>query len=169
MRVRSTGWAWVAIAAVAVAALAAQAVSAGEFTLEVAAGASDRLDTPVSAVLELPAKPSPDVSAMLRGPGGTVPGQLEAIEGNQVRLWWIVGSLKAGQKATYRATIEAKPAAEKGFAFRFPLRTATRTGVWTYPSGRCAFPMMAMISSRRFSHWRFGSIARTPHTASIHL
>jgi len=91
------------------AVLAAQPLVAGEIVLKVAAGKSNRIETPVCAEIALPADlanvPPGELTVQLEGPGGKTPGQVvPAAEKGKAVLWWIV-SLKAGQKAAYRATI----------------------------------------------------------------
>ncbi len=101
------------LAALAMLALPARAV---EVTLEVEAGDSDRVETPVCAPIALPAAPGADVAVEVEGPGGKVPGQLvPGAEKGSTMLAWLV-SLKKGEKATYKARIE-KGEAPKGFAF----------------------------------------------------
>ncbi|HUT35510.1 MAG TPA: DUF6807 family protein [Planctomycetota bacterium] len=98
----------------AVLALPARAV---EVTLEVEAGDSDRVETPVCAPIMLPAAPGPDVAVEVEGPGGKVPGQLVPGAGKgSTMLCWLV-SLKKGEKATYKAKIEKGEPPDKGFAF----------------------------------------------------
>ncbi len=89
-----------------------------EVTLEVEAGDSDRLETPVFAPITLPATPGPDLAVEVEGPGGKVPGQLvPGAEKGTTMLFWLV-SLKRGQKASYKAKIEKGDAPSKGFAFQ---------------------------------------------------
>jgi len=96
-----------------VALAAARPLAAVEVTFEVDAGESDRVETPVSAPITLPAAPGPDVVVEVDGPGGKAPGQLvPGPEKGQWTLCWLV-SLNKGQKATYKATIEkGKPSGE---------------------------------------------------------
>jgi len=101
------------LAVLAVFALPARAV---EVTLEVEAGDSDRVETPVCAPIMLPATPGLDVAVEVEGPGGKVPGQLvPGAEKGSTMLAWLV-TLKKGEKATYKAKIE-KGTPPKGFAF----------------------------------------------------
>jgi len=118
----------------AAALMVAQAALGAEFTLEVAAGASDRAATPVCVDLDeariLATMPMDkrlplavlvahgEVTATVTGRGGAVPAQVEALGEGKARLWWILGELAAGQKATLKARIQRRKApADKGFAF----------------------------------------------------
>lgn len=104
--------------AVAVLALAALPARAVEVTLEVEAGESDRVETPVCAPIALPAALGPDVVVEVEGPGGKAPGQLIPGTGKgSATLVWLV-SLKKGEKATYRARIEKGAPPENAFAFQ---------------------------------------------------
>jgi len=134
MSARNTLRALALAAMVAVVLAAPQLLIASEFAIEVAGGGSGRIETPVSVVLDearvlegMPMDKSLPLStlvaqglvtATVTGPGGAVPGQVEALGKGKARLWWIVGKLEAGQKATYRATIERRKA-EGGKAFAF--------------------------------------------------
>jgi hypothetical protein len=98
--------------------LAVRPARAFEVSLEVEAGESDRVETPVAAPIMLPASPGPDVAVEVEGPGGKVPGQLvPGAEKGYTLLVWLV-SLKKGEKATYKARIEKGDALPKGFAFQ---------------------------------------------------
>ena len=106
----------------AVAMLVAAPLLAAGVTLEVDAGGSDRVETPVHATIALPAEladvPAGDVAVELVGPDGKVPGQLVASpEKGKAELWWVV-SLKAGQKATYTASMAKGKASGELFAFQ---------------------------------------------------
>jgi len=95
---------------------------AWEATLEASAGDADRLDTPVCAIVTLPgdlARLSPDELVVeVRGPGGKTPGQLvPAAEAGKWELWW-VASLKAGQRATYSASVARGKQPPGGFRFQ---------------------------------------------------
>ncbi|HPD13440.1 MAG TPA: PmoA family protein [Planctomycetota bacterium] len=110
MLARRLTLAWVVLALLALPA------RAFEVTLEVEAGDSDRVETPVCAPVMLPATPGADVAVEVEGPGGKTPGQLvPGPERGSFMLAWLV-SLKKGEKATYKAKIE-KGDAPRGFAF----------------------------------------------------
>jgi len=130
MIARRTCWVW----ALTLTLVGTQAPAATELTIEVAAGKTDRVATPVSVdvpeakvLAGLPMDKSLPLSTLLaqdqlavtvKGTDGTVPGQLVALGGGKARLWWIVGKLGAGQTATCQATIERrKPADTKAFRF----------------------------------------------------
>jgi hypothetical protein len=102
----------------ALLALLAKPASAFDVTIEVEAGESDRIETPVCAPIVLPAAPGPDVVVELEGPEGKAPGQLAV--GNEKGSWvlWWVASVKKGQKATYRAKIEKGNPPKDAFAFQ---------------------------------------------------
>ncbi|MFP4058640.1 MAG: DUF6807 family protein [Candidatus Brocadiia bacterium] len=109
-----------AVMLAASAALAARAV-AMEATLEVDAGDADRSETPVAALIALPAELQgadlEEVAVQLEGPGGTLPGQLlPAAQEGKAELWFLV-SLGKGQRATYKATIRTGEPKGKTFAF----------------------------------------------------
>jgi len=95
------------LAALVVFGLPAQ-VRAWQVTLEVKAGESERVETPVCALVSLPedlAKAPPgELLVEVSGPGGKTPGQVVPAQGSGWELWWPV-TLKAGQTATYTATI----------------------------------------------------------------
>jgi len=97
------------VATVFITALLALPVASADVTLEVAAGAVDRVDTPVFATIDQPA--AADTIVTLEGPGGAIPGQLlPSAEKGKTTLCFLV-SLKKGETATYKATIkEGKPA-----------------------------------------------------------
>ena len=106
----------------ALACITAGPLGAGEMTLEVAAGETDRVEAPVCAEIALPADlaetPPAKLAAALEGPEGKTPGQLlPSSEKGKALLWWTV-SLKAGQKATYRAAIQKDAPPGKSFAFQ---------------------------------------------------
>ena len=130
MIARRTWWVW----ALTLILIAAQAPAATELTIEVAAGKTDRVATPASVdvpeakvLAGVPMDKSLPLSTLLaqgqlavtvKGPDGTVPGQLVALGDGKARLWWIIGKLGAGQTATCQATIERrKPADAKAFRF----------------------------------------------------
>ena len=109
--------------AFALAWLATPPLLAAALTLEVDAGATDRAETPVSAEIALPADladaPAAELVAELEGPEGKVPGQLvPAAEKGKATLCWIVGLLKAGQKAAYKATLSRGKGEAKGFVLQ---------------------------------------------------
>jgi len=108
---------------VALAWLAAPPLLAAALTLEVDAGAADRVETPVCVEITLPADlaevPAAELVAELQGPDGKVPGQLvPAAEKGKATVCWIVGSLEAGQKAAYKATVSRGKPDAKGFVFQ---------------------------------------------------
>jgi hypothetical protein len=124
---------WAGLAALALVIV--QASMAAEFTIEVKAGETTRVETPVSVELpeakilagmpmdkSLPLKTLLEqdlVAVTLDGPGGTVPGQLVALDGGKARLWWVIPQLEAGKTGTWKATIERrKPGDVRSFQFK---------------------------------------------------
>ena len=98
------------------AAMLAAPAAAETIVLEVDAGQFDRVETPVCAEVATDIAPG-DAVVEVKGPDGTVPGQLApGAAKDKATLWWIV-SLKKGQKATYTATVTKGKPAPKGFAF----------------------------------------------------
>ena len=96
----------------------AHPAAAAEIALEVSAGDSDRIETPVCAEIDLPDVPPAEAVVQVKGPDGTVPGQLvAAADKKKAALWWPL-SLKKGRKAAYTATITQGKPAGKGFAFQ---------------------------------------------------
>ncbi len=100
---------------------AALPAHAWQVRLEVKAGETDRVETPVCASISLPpdlAKlPPSELAVEVQGPVGKVPGQLVRGQGQgKWQLWWLV-SLKAGQSATYTATVSRRQQRPGGFAF----------------------------------------------------
>lgn len=97
--------------------LSVRAHPADELVLKarVSAGESTRIDTPVSLVVEIPQKlraameedvPIPAmVAAVGKRPEATAefqPAQAEPLEGPEVRIWWIVKHLGAGESQQYQ-------------------------------------------------------------------
>jgi len=142
---------------VALLALLALPARAAEVTLEVEAGESDRVETPVCAPITLAASPAPDVAVEVEGPSGKAPGQLvPGAERGSTLLCWLV-SLKRGEKATYKATIQKAEAPPTGFAFQdekgkhldlsFEGRKVTRLMYEFNPDPKLRFP-----TAKPFTH-----------------
>lgn len=109
---------WLAAAALCVMVVpAAGPAMAGKVVLEVDAGDSGRVETPVCAEVACDV-PAGEAVVEIEGPGGKLPAQLlPAAEKGKASLCWIV-SLQKGRKATYTATISKGKPAGKGFAFQ---------------------------------------------------
>ena len=135
MSARSRRWVWGAAAVGMLALAMPQVLAASEFTIEVAAGGSARADTPVAVALAeakvlagMPMDKSlplatlvaqGQVAATVSGPGGSMPGQVEALGDGKARLWFVLPKLDAGKTATFKATIERrKPGDDKTFEFQ---------------------------------------------------
>ena len=79
------------VALIAVLVVAAHAAAAAEIILEVDAGGSDRIDTPVWTVIPDPGIPPADAVVQIKGPNGVVPGQvLKDPDLNLLVLFWSV-------------------------------------------------------------------------------
>ncbi len=106
------------MAGVCVLTLAGSVLGAGasEIEVAVAAGAFDRMDTPVCAEIELSAERMKE-PICIAAEGKVQPAQIEPADGGKARVWWIIDKLAKGQSRTY-ALMPGKAAAD-GSAFHW--------------------------------------------------
>lgn len=72
-----------------------------EFQITVDAGEHDRLHMPMAATLDLPVTKAKVPVCVTGENGQKTPGQIERIDRQQARVWWVINELKAGASRNY--------------------------------------------------------------------
>jgi hypothetical protein len=105
----------------------ASALSAAGLKVVVAAGKVDRRHVPVSIDLDGFGAPK-GAHVLARGAGEAQLGQVEAIDGGKIRLWWIIDELPAGEEREYGVRfLDEVPAGAPLFAWADATTGAEKT------------------------------------------